>query len=214
MSVELRKHIEEIVPLNNKEFEIINSHFKSKSLKKHQYLIQEDEAVKNIYFVVKGLLKATYTDINGKEYIIQFAMENWWISDFQAFYNNVKSITNISCLENVELLSITKENLDQICSESHKMEHFFRVKNSSGYVALQQRILSLLTTSPKERFEQFTKQYPQLLQRVSKTIIAAYLGISRETLSRLSGKLWFNAHKISDSGPLKGLSIQLNLFYN
>ncbi|KQN34382.1 Crp/Fnr family transcriptional regulator [Pedobacter sp. Leaf41] len=189
MSVELRKHIEEIVPLNNKEFEIINSHFKSKSLKKHQYLIQEDEAVKNIYFVVKGLLKATYTDINGKEYIIQFAMENWWISDFQAFYNNVKSITNISCLENVELLSIAKENLDQICSESHKMEHFFRVKNSSGYVALQQRILSLLTTSPKERFEQFTKQYPQLLQRVSKTIIAAYLGISRETLSRLSGKL-------------------------
>ncbi|RZL20662.1 MAG: Crp/Fnr family transcriptional regulator, partial [Pedobacter sp.] len=112
MSVELRKHIEEIVTLNDQEFEIINSHFKSKSLKKHQYLIQEDEAVKNIYFVVKGLLKATYTDINGKEYIIQFAMENWWISDFQAFYNNVKSITNISCLENVELLSITKENLD------------------------------------------------------------------------------------------------------
>ncbi|RNL50706.1 Crp/Fnr family transcriptional regulator [Pedobacter jejuensis] len=189
MSFELKKHIEEIVSLTEQEFEYINSHFHSKHLKKHQYLIQTDESVKHIYFVISGLLKATYTDVNGKEYIIQFAMENWWISDFQAFYNNVNSITNISCLENVELLSISKENLDKICNESHKMEHFFRVKNSSGYVALQQRILSLLSTSPKERFEQFNQHYPQLGQRVSKTIIASYLGISRETLSRLSAKM-------------------------
>jgi len=189
MSAELKKHIEEVVLLTDEEFAHINSHFKFKHLKKHQYLIQEDEQVKNIYFVIKGLLKATFTDANGKEYIIQFAMENWWISDFQAFYSNVKSIINIICLENVELLSISKENLDKLCNESHKMEHFFRIKNSSGYVALQQRILSLLTTSPKERFEQLSRQYPQLSQRVSKTVIAAYLGISRETLSRLSTKL-------------------------
>lgn len=188
MSVELKKHIEEIISLTDEEFEYINSHFKPKQLKKHQYLIQADEQVKTIYFVIRGLLKATFNDLNGKEYIIQFAMENWWISDFQAFYNNVKSITNISCIENVELLSIFKEDLDKICRENHKMEHFFRVKNSSGYVALQQRILSLLTTNPKERFEQFSRQYPQLGQRLSKTIIAAYLGISRETLSRLSAK--------------------------
>lgn len=139
--------------------------------------------------MVKGLLKAAFTDANGKEYIIQFAMENWWLSDFRAFYSNVKSITNISCLENSELLYISKENLDKLCNESHKMEHFFRVKGNFGYVALQQRILSLLSTSPKERFEQLALQYPQLMQRVSKTILAAYLGISRETLSRLAAKV-------------------------
>ncbi|MFC4211833.1 Crp/Fnr family transcriptional regulator [Pedobacter lithocola] len=189
MSFELKKHLEQIISLTEQEFEYISSHFHSKHLKKHQYLIQTDEPVKYIYFVISGLLKATYTDVNGKEYIIQFAMENWWISDFQAFYNNVNSITNISCLENVELLYISKENLEEICKQSHKMEHFFRVKNSSGYVALQQSILSLLSTSPKERFEQFTQQYPQLGQRVSKTIIASYLGISRETLSRLAAKV-------------------------
>ena len=189
MSLELKKHLEEIIPLTDQEFELIIAHFRLKKLKKHQYLIQEDEPVKNIYFVIKGLLKATFTDANGKEYIIQFAMENWWISDFRAFYSNVNSITNISCLEDVELLTITKENLDKVCAEHHKMEHFFRVKNSFGYIALQQRILSLLSTSPRERFEQLSQQYPQLTQRVSKTIIAAYLGISRETLSRLSAKV-------------------------
>lgn len=189
MSFELKTHIEEIVPLTDQEFEHIAAHFKSKTLKKHQYLIQEDEFVHNIYFVVRGLLKATFSDANGKEYIIQFAMENWWLSDFRAFYANVKSITNISCLEDSELLYISKENLDKLCSESHKMEHFFRVKGNFGYVALQQRILSLLSTSPKERFEQFALQYPQLMQRVSKTILAAYLGISRETLSRFAAKV-------------------------
>lgn len=189
MSFELKTHIEEIIPLTDQEFEHIAAHFKPKALKKHQYLIQEDEFVQNIYFVIKGLLKATFTDINGKEYIIQFAMENWWLSDFRAFYAHVKSITNISCLEDSELLYISKENLDKLCNESHKMEHFFRVKGNFGYVALQQRILSLLTTNPKERFEQLAQQYPKLMQRVSKTILAAYLGISRETLSRLSAKV-------------------------
>jgi len=189
MSLELRKHLEEIIDLNDEEFTEINSHFKSKKLKKNQFLIQEEEQVHNLYFVIKGLLKATYLDQNGKEYIIQFAMENWWISDFQAFYQNQPSNINIICLESVELLSISKQNLEELCKKSHKMEHFFRVKNSFGYVALQQRILSLLSTNARERFDQLLKQYPQLMQRVSKTLIASYLGISRETLSRLHSKL-------------------------
>ncbi|WP_326983480.1 Crp/Fnr family transcriptional regulator [Chryseobacterium sp. MYb264] len=189
MSAELRKHFEEIVPLTDEEFEYVNSFFKFKKLKKHQYLIQENEQVTHIYFVIKGLLKASFIDQEGKEHIAQFAMENWWVSDFNSFYNNMPSVMTIDCLEDVELVYISKENLEKICAENHKIEHFFRLKNSFGYVALQQRILSLLTTNAKERFEQFSHQYPQLLQRISKTIIASYLGVSRETLSRISNKL-------------------------
>ncbi|SHM48533.1 Crp/Fnr family transcriptional regulator [Chryseobacterium polytrichastri] len=189
MSLELRKHLEELISLTDEEFEHIHSFFKFKKLKKHQYLIQENELVTTIYFVTKGLLKASFIDKEGKEHIIQFAMENWWISDFQSFYNGMPSVINIDCLEEVELCSISKENLEKMCSENHKMEHFFRVKNSFGYVALQQRILSLLTTNAKERFEQFSHQYPQLIQRIPKAVIASYLGVSRETLSRISNKL-------------------------
>jgi CRP-like cAMP-binding protein len=67
----------------------------------------------------------------------------------------------------------------------HKIEHFFRKKSSNGYIALQRRILSLLNSNAKERYEQFISQYPTLLQRLPKTLIASYLGVSRETLSRL-----------------------------
>lgn len=189
MSLELRKHFEELVPLTNEEFEHINSFFKLKKLKKHQYLVQENELVTTLYFVVKGLLKTSFIDKEGKEHIIQFAMENWWVSDFQSFYNNIPSVMNIDCLEDVELCGISKENLEKMCFENQKIEHFFRIKNSFGYVALQQRILSLLTTNAKERFEQFSHQYPQLLQRIPKAVIASYLGVSRETLSRISNKL-------------------------
>jgi len=107
-------------------------------------------------------------------------MENLWISDFQAFYTGVPSFTSIHCLEDVELYILSKDNLEKICLENHKVEHFFRIKNSMGYVALKKRILSLLMTDVKEQFEQFSMQYPTLNQRVPKTIIASYLGVSRE----------------------------------
>lgn len=188
MNLELRKHFEELITLSDQEFTTLASYFKLRKLKKHQYLIQENEPITNIYFVTKGLLKASYIDTHGKEHIIQFAMENWWISDFQAFYTDVPSVTSIHCLEDVELYSLSKDDLEKICLENHKVEHFFRIKNSLGYVALQKRILSLLMTDAKERFEQFSSQYPTLIQRVSKTIIASYLGVSRETLSRITKK--------------------------
>lgn len=189
MSLELRNHFEALIALSDEEFGMLINYFKPKKLRKHQYLIQENEPVKSLHFVTKGLLKASYLDKNGKEHIIQFAMEDWWISDFQAFYTGVSSFTSIQCLEDVELYSISKDDLEKICLQNHKVEHFFRIKNSLGYVALQKRILSLLTTDAKERFEQFSAQYPKLIQRVPKTIIASYLGVSRETLSRITRKL-------------------------
>lgn len=189
MSLELRKHFEELIPLTDEEFATLASYFNLRNLKKHQYLIQENEPITNIYFVTKGLLKASYIDTHGKEHIIQFAMENWWISDFQAFYTGVPSVTSIHCLEDVELYAISRKDLEKICLDNHKVEHFFRIKNSLGYVALQKRILSLLTTDARERFEQFSAQYPKLIQRVPKKIIASYLGVSRETLSRITRKL-------------------------
>lgn len=186
MSTALRQHFEKITPLTDQEFEYILSHFTAKKLKKHQFLIQEDDAVLNDYFVVKGLLKAYYVNKDGKEHIMQFAMEDWWITDYQAYFSQTKATLNIDCIEEVELLCISLHNRDKICAELHKIEHFFRRKSNMGYVALQKRILSLLNDNAKERYEQLLNNYPSLFQRVPKTLIASYLGVSRETLSRFS----------------------------
>ncbi len=180
-----RNQIEKITPLLDTEFDYILSHFTTKKLKKHQFLVQEGEDVKHEYFVLNGCLKAYHTDTEGKEYILQFALPDWWITDYQAFAKETKATINIDCIENSEILAISSYNKEKLCAEMHKIEHFFRKKSNAGYVALQQRILSLLNKTTKERYQQLLELYPALFQKVPKTLIAAYLGVSRETLSRL-----------------------------
>lgn len=186
MSIELRRHIEKIIPLTDQEFDYILAHFTTKKLKKHQFLIQAGDYVQNDYLVIKGLLKAYHTNKEGKEYILQFAMEDWWITDYQAYFNQTKATLNIDCIEEVDLLCLTRHNRDKICAELHKIEHFFRRKSNTGYIALQRRILAMLNYNAKEQYTQLLAQYPDLFQRVPKTLIASYLGVSRETLSRFT----------------------------
>jgi CRP-like cAMP-binding protein len=186
LSLALRKHIEEISLLTDEEFDFIFSFFKSRSLMKHQFLVQEGELVKNEHWVVKGLLKAYYTSKDGKQHILQFAKENWWITDYQAFTNQTTATIHVDCIEPSEVLYISFTDREKLCATSHKMTNFFRIKSNKGYVALQQRISSLLSNSAEERYSQLINQHPDLFQRVPKALIAAYLGVSRETLSRFS----------------------------
>lgn len=182
----LKQHIERIIKLDDNEFEIIKPFFNTHKFRKRQFIIQENQPVLNVYFVSKGLLKSGFVDNIGKEHIVQFACDNWWISDFTAFFKQENSTLAIDCIEDSELLSISFENLNKLCVALPKMEHFFRVKSNFGYIAVQQRLLSLMKDSAKELYENFCQQYPSIIQRVPKQLIANYLGVSRETLSRLN----------------------------
>lgn len=181
----LRRHMEELITLSDAEFDHVWPHFSVKKLRKHQFVIQVDDPVRYEYFVVSGCLKAYVINEDNKMHILQFAMQNWWVTDYQSYYKGTSAKLYIDCIEDAEVLCISLENKDKICAELHQVEHFFRKKTNAGYVALQQRILSLLTSTPKEKYEQLLTQYPQLFQKVPKQLIAAYLGVSRETLSRL-----------------------------
>ncbi|MBO0931434.1 Crp/Fnr family transcriptional regulator [Fibrella aquatilis] len=181
----LRVHLEQIAPLTDGEFDYILGHFMPRAFRRHQFVVQEGMAVPGDFFVVKGCLRAYHTASDGKESILQFATENWWVTDYDAYYRERPATISIDCIEPCELLCLSLLNREKLCAELRGVEHFFRKKSNAGYVALQQRILSLLTTNAAERYEQFAAQYPHLLQRLPKTMIAAYLGVSRETLSRL-----------------------------
>lgn len=186
MQEKLREHIEKVVPLSDEEFAFVSKHFMVKKFKKHQFIIQKGDQVKYSYFVVSGLLKLVHTDDSGKEHIISFAMEDWWESDYYAFYTQTEATLSLECLEDTEVLGLSFENYRKLCDGLQKMERFFLEKSSFGFLGAQRRILSLITSNAKERYEQLLKRYPSLFQRVPKSLIAAYLGVSRETLSRFS----------------------------
>lgn len=186
MNQQLRSHIEKVVPLTDEEFAFVAKHFLPKRYKKHQFLVQQGEFVHFNYYVVSGLTKLVYLDETGKEHILAFAMEDWWDNDFQAYYTQSPATLSLVCLEDTEVLCLSLENYRALCAGLPKIEHFFLEKTIYGFLAAQRRILSLLTSSAQKRYEQLIRQHPALLQRVPKTQLAAYLGVSRETLSRLS----------------------------
>jgi CRP/FNR family transcriptional regulator len=181
----LRKHIEEITAVSDEEFEYIKTFFTLKRVKKHQYLIQEGDPASYEYLILSGIFRMFYIDSEGKEYIIQFGGENWWMSDYQAYFNEKKATLHMNCMEDAEVLYTTLNGREKLSADLHKMEHFFRVKLTKGYAAQQRRIISLLSSTPQQRYEEFGSLYPHLMQKIPKKYIAEYLGVSRETLSRL-----------------------------
>ncbi len=182
----LRAHIDRRVPLTDEEFAFVLSHFKVKHFKKHQFLIQEGQPITYCYFVASGLLKLFHTAALGKQHIVSFAMEEGWESDFQAYFTQTKATLTLECLEDTVVFCLSLDDYHKLCTGLRKFEYFFLQLALFGSMAAQQRILSLLTSQAKERYEHFLKQSPSLVQRVPKALLASYLGVTRETLSRLT----------------------------
>jgi len=186
----LKEHVSKIVSLTDEQFEYFFSHFKTETFKKGQTVISEGQNVDKEYFVISGCLKSFYVNDEVKMYILQFAMPTWWASDYAALYNKTKATINIDCISDVEILSLSNDDREKLCREIHKVEHFFRWRTNRGYVASQKRLLSFMNNDTKTRYEELLALYPALYNAVPKHLIAAYLGVSRETLSRL-----YNASK-------------------
>jgi len=182
----LKEHVAKTTSLTDEQFNYFFSHFKPQSYKKGQVIIAEGDKVKCEYFVVHGCLKSFYINDDVKMFILQFAMPTWWASDYSALYSGAKATINVDCITDAEVLCLSNEDREKICSDIHQAEYFFRWRTNKGYVASQKRLLSLMNNDAKHRYEELMTQYPQLYNIVPKQLIAAYLGVSRETLSRFN----------------------------
>ena len=182
----LKQHIAKIALLTEPEFDYFFTQFKLQSYKKGQTIITEGDKVDCEYFVVDGCLKSFYINDDMKMFVLQFAMSTWWASDYSALYSGEKAMINVDCVTNAEVLRLSNNDREKICREIPQAEHFFRWRTNKGYVATQKRLLSLMNNNAKQRYEELLQQYPELYNLVPKHLIAAYLGVSRETLSRLN----------------------------
>lgn len=181
----LKRHIDQTIQLNDEQFDYFFSFFKPVSFKKKQSIIQIGDDVPCEYFVLNGCLKTFFVNDEQKMHILQFATKTWWASDYNALHNNKKATVNLDCVSDADTLCLSSEDREKVCKEIHEVETFLRWRSNKGYIGLQKRILSLLNNDARSRYEELMQQYPELYNLVPKHLIAAYLGVSRETLSRL-----------------------------
>ena len=178
-----------IVDLTDEEFDFCKNLFIPKKLRKRQYLLQEGDECKYTVFVEKGLLRSYTVDDKGSEHILQFAFEGWWMADLYSFLTREPSLYNIDALEDCELLLITQPSWDILLDHIPAMERFFRILIQNNLIATQRRLMGAMSENAEEKYVKLLKTFPECIQRVPQHMIASYLGITRETLSRTRSQM-------------------------
>jgi len=185
----LRRHIEKRVPLTDEEFNICKEFFTPRTIRKHQFLLNEGEVCRYLGYVNSGCMREYTIDNKGAEHIIQFAIEDWWVSDLNSFLSGLPATYNIEALHYSELLLLEKSSREQLLNACPKMERFFRILLESNYIATHQRVVASLSDSAEERYLKFIKTYPELYEKIPQHYIASYLGITPQSLSRIRKEL-------------------------
>jgi len=183
------KKFNEKASLTQEEQAFIKQHLTPKKLRKKQYLLQEGDVCKSICVVEKGALKAYVLDETGVERITAFALEGWTMGDLYSFVKQEPATLNIDALEDCELVLISKTAHDELLQKMPKYETYFRILMTDAYMALQKRTTHMITLPLEERYKALLEIYPEIVQRVPQHMIASYMGLSKETLSRVRGRI-------------------------
>ncbi len=181
------EEIFKVATITEEESSLLYSKLEKANLTKGDFLLQADEDVDEIFYVHSGCLRSYFIDKDGKEHTLQFAIKDWWISDYIALYSQTarKSVTFIECIKDATVYKISKKEFDKLCHEIPKVGHFYIKKMEAAFATFQNRILENLTLSAKERYMNFINTYPSIESNVKNYHIASFLGITTESLSRI-----------------------------
>ena len=185
----LLAEISKELPLTKLEEDQIKAAFTVKKLRKRQYLIQFGETFRHLFFVEKGMLRAYLKGEKEEEHVMQFAPEGSWIPDSFHQLEDMEAMYNIDALEPSEILCIDREAFHELLLSMPNLEKYFRVVMQKRLHALHLRVINYLTHFAEDKYKMFMQVYPEIVQRVPQHMIASYLGIKPETLSRNRKKM-------------------------
>ncbi len=185
---QVKKYYEEMVPLTPEEWNLLEPNFRIKYLNKGDKLQSEGEICNDVTFCNKGLLKS-YHYKEGKEYIEAFFSENQYLSDYSSFISQQPGRLYIEAIEECELVLLDYNTVQMLYERVNNFQRFGRLIAEYLFTQLCLRNSSLLFESPEERYLEFSKKRPDLIQRVPQYMIASYLGVTPEALSRIRKRL-------------------------
>ena len=181
----LRTHVSKKIDLTEEEFERCTAYFTPKKLRKKQFLLREEEVCKHQAFVAKGCLRSYTIDAKGKEHVMVFAVEGWWLSDMHSYLTGEPATYNLDALEDTEVLLLKKTDDEQLCLDIPKFERYFRLLYRNSLASWLRRTDASLSLTAEHKYTWMLKTYPNIVQRIPDHQIASYLGITPESLSRV-----------------------------
>ncbi|HZY80617.1 MAG TPA: Crp/Fnr family transcriptional regulator [Cyclobacteriaceae bacterium] len=181
--------IQEKVDLSESDVETLKQFFVPKKVRKRQYILNAGDVCQYITFVEKGMLRSFTVDEAGNEYVVQFAIEGWWVSDVGSFMSGDNALYNIEALEDCELLQLSKSGMEDLLVALPVMKHFFGLLMQNNIAALQRRFVAYMSLSAEKKYLRLMEVAPEIIQRASRQHIASYLSITPETLSRVRKKV-------------------------
>lgn len=183
----LHKSIQQHVALSDEEWDLCKNNFRPKRMLRRQFLLQEGDVCRELAFVEKGALYSYSLDLSGTKHVIRFAFDGWWMANLQSFFTGEPTQLNIEVLEDSELLMLDKKNHEILLEKVPAYERYHRIIVQNAYVALQRRVENALGLTAEEKYERLIAESPAFLNRVPQHLIASYIGVSPETLSRVRG---------------------------
>ncbi|OYW79719.1 MAG: cyclic nucleotide-binding protein [Sphingobacteriia bacterium 28-36-52] len=181
--------VKDKVLLSEAEQKLVKTFFSPKKIRKKQYLLQEGNICRHLAFVEKGLLRSYNVDEKGIEHMIHFAWEGWWMADMLSFLSIEPSTYHIDAIEDAELLLISRTNFEEMLLSVPVMERYFRILFQNNIISKERRLISSISNSAEEKFIHLSTTNPELIKRIPQQLVASYLGITPETLSRIKNKL-------------------------
>jgi CRP-like cAMP-binding protein len=182
------EHLKKRVPFTERELNEILSCFQEKRIKKRQFIIQPEFIARHRNYVLKGAFRAYVIDDSGEEHTIQFAIEDWWISDYNSYIYQTPATMFVVALEDSVILQIDYDSEQRLKAAHHRYETWFRIMAERSAAYQQRRVISNLTRTAEQRYDDFVERYPLIVQRVPQYALASYLGMTTEFLSRIRNK--------------------------
>ena len=181
----IKKHVARYITLTNEEQEYFVSLLRIVKVRRKQSIVQPEFTCKYRSYVCNGAMRAYLIDKNANEHTIAFAIDDWWITDYNSYIFQLPATLFVEALEQTTLIQLDY-NAEQLLKESiPKFEKFFRIVTERAFAFLQKRMLSMLSLTAEERYEDFVNKYPQIALRVPQYALASYLGMSTEYLSKV-----------------------------